>query len=335
MKKTVFLFLILFATAVMAKPKHIVVAYVTIWTNEIPDPTQMTHINYAFGCVNETFNGVTVQKPERLKQLAELKKQNPKLHLLLSIGGWGTGRFNEMAADEQLRLAFAKDCKRVIEEYNLDGIDIDWEYPTQSGAGISASPDDTKNYTLMMRDIRKAIGKKKDLTLASCGSARYIPFPDILPYLDFVNIMAYDLGSGEKHHSALYPCSISGNYTADKAVKAHLDAGLPLNKLVLGMPFYSRGIGHEWIASNQFQSVKEKEGLEEFWDTEGCVPYMKNKEGKIVMTYDNPLSISIKCKYIKKKGLLGGMYWHYGYDDEQHTLSRVVAHELLEKEKTE
>jgi alpha-L-rhamnosidase len=91
---------------------RVVVAYVTAGTTEIPDPTLMTHINYAFGTVNKTFNGVDIQKPERLRVIAGLKQQNPDLKVLLSIGGWTAGRFSEMAATKQNRTAFAKDSNR-------------------------------------------------------------------------------------------------------------------------------------------------------------------------------------------------------------------------------
>lgn len=215
----------------------VIVAYVTSWSHIIPDPKYMTHINYAFGHVSESFDGVGIANEARLKQMVELKKQNPDLKVLLSIGGWGSGRFSEMAANEKYRKAFAKDCHRVVKEYGLDGIDIDWEYPTSNAAGISSSPDDTKNFTLLMRDIRKAIGPKKQLTLASVASGEYIDFPAILPYIDFVNIMSYDMGNAPKHHSALYSSDNSGWMTGDKAVKAHLAAGVPAHKLVMGMPF--------------------------------------------------------------------------------------------------
>ena len=79
-----------------------------------------------------------------------------------------------MAADSQKRHSFANDCQRVVKQFNLDGIDIDWEYPTSNAAGISASPEDTNNYTLLMRDIRKAIGNKQLLTLASVFNGNYI-----------------------------------------------------------------------------------------------------------------------------------------------------------------
>lgn len=104
----------------------VIVAYVTSWSNIVPEPQYMTHINYAFGHVNESFDGVRIDNEERLKQIVDLKKQNPELKVLLSVGGWGSGRFSEMAANDEYRRAFAKDCDRVVKEFDLDGIDIDW-----------------------------------------------------------------------------------------------------------------------------------------------------------------------------------------------------------------
>ena len=97
-----------------------------------------------------------------MRQIVDLRKQKPELKVLLSIGGWGSGRFSEMAANDEYRRAFAADCARVVKEFALDGIDIDWEYPTSSMANISSSPDDTENFTLLMQDIRAAIGNEKD-----------------------------------------------------------------------------------------------------------------------------------------------------------------------------
>ena len=133
------------------EPARIVVAYVTSNPTVMPDPTRMTHINYAFGHVNDTFNGVRISNESRLHSITALKKEAPWLNVCLSIGGWGSGRFSEMAATEENRKAFAQDCARVVAEFDLDGIDMDWEYPTSSSAGISSSPDDTKNFTLLIK----------------------------------------------------------------------------------------------------------------------------------------------------------------------------------------
>ena len=178
----------------------IVVGYVTSWSNHEVKPEYVTHINYAFGYVQGTFRGIGISNEERLRSVVALKKQASHLKVLLSIGGWGSGNFSEMAADADNRLAFAADCKRVIDEFGLDGIDIDWEFPTSNMAGISSSPDDTRNYNLMMRDIRQAIGSNKLLTLATVCSADYIDFEGVMPYIDFVNIMAYDMENPPKHN---------------------------------------------------------------------------------------------------------------------------------------
>ena len=309
----------------------VVVAYVTSWSEVMPDPQYMTHINYAFGHVNESFNGVKIDNEERLRQIVDLRKQKPELKVLLSIGGWGSGRFSEMAANDEYRRAFAADCDRVVKEFALDGIDIDWEYPTSSMANISSSPDDTENFTLLMQDIRAAIGNEKELTLATVASARYIDFKAILPSVDFVNIMAYDMASAPKHHSALYPSGHSGDITSDGAVTAHLKAGVPPSKLVMGMPFYGRG-GDGYPSFQDYNKVGNTDTqYTEKWDEVAQVPYLADKNDTLVFGFENPRSLAIKCQYILDKDLLGGMYWDYSGDNEQGDLRRTVAENLLGK----
>ena len=314
-----------------SRESKVVVAYVTSWSEVMPDPQYMTHINYAFGHVNESFNGVKIDNEERLRQIVDWRKQKPELKVLLSIGGWGSGRFSEMAANDEYRRAFAADCDRVVKEFALDGIDIDWEYPTSSMANISSSPDDTENFTLLMQDIRAAIGNEKELTLATVASARYIDFKAILPSVDFVNIMAYDMASAPKHHSALYPSGHSGDITSDGAVTAHLKAGVPPSKLVMGMPFYGRG-GDGYPSFQDYNKVGNTDTqYTEKWDEVAQVPYLADKNDTLVFGFENPRSLAIKCQYILDKDLLGGMYWDYSGDNEQGDLRRTVAENLLGK----
>ena len=314
-----------------SRDSKVVVAYITSWSEVMPDPQYMTHINYAFGHVNESFNGVKIDNEERLRQIVDLRKQKPELKVLLSIGGWGSGRFSEMAANDEYRRAFAADCDRVVKEFALDGIDIDWEYPTSSMANISSSPDDTENFTLLMQDIRAAIGNEKELTLATVASARYIDFKAILPSVDFVNIMAYDMASAPKHHSALYPSGHSGDITSDGAVTAHLKAGVPPSKLVMGMPFYGRG-GDGYPSFQDYNKVGNTDTqYTEKWDEVAQVPYLADKNDTLVFGFENPRSLAIKCQYILDKDLLGGMYWDYSGDNEQGDLRRTVAENLLGK----
>ncbi len=304
--------------------EKVVIAYVTSWTETVPDPTVMTHINYAFGHVSDTFDGVRIDHPDRLRRIVALKRQNPELKVLLSVGGWGSGRFSEMAATDANRLSFARDCRRVTDEFGLDGIDIDWEYPTQSSAGISSSPDDTRNFTLLMRDLRQQLDDKL-LTCATVASGEYIDFHSCMQYLDMVNVMAYDMGNPPYHHSALYPSEITDWMTTSAAVEAHLKAGVPQDKLVMGMPLYGRGKQGYTTEPDSTQGVTER------WHEQSMVPYLVNARGNLVMGFENERSIGIKCQYVIDHRLRGGMYWEYG-DERQEKLRNTICRILMKGE---
>ena len=323
--------LLLACGAVTAQPKQkIVVAYVCSWTDlRLPDPSLMTHINYAFGHVNKTFDGCDVQNPEFLKRVVGLKRQKPSLKIQLSVGGWTSGNFSEMAADAKCRMAFARDCGRIVKEYGLDGIDIDWEYPTSSEAGISSSPDDTRNFTLLMRDLRKVLGKDKLLTCATIADGKYVDFPACVKYMDFVNIMAYDVADPPRHHTTLFRSPLSGRITVSEAVEAHIRNGVPKEKLCLGMPLYGRG-DHGNAILDKYMKTGYTAGLyQEHWDAVGQVPYLTDWSGQLVWGAENPRSIAAKCQYIIDRGLLGGMYWETTEDNAQLDLMRTIHLSLM------
>lgn len=309
---------------------RVIVAYVTSWTDEIPDPSVMTHINYAFAHVNDTFDGVRVDNPERLKDIVALKAKNPALNVMVSVGGWGSGRFSEMASDDGRRMSFAEDCLRLVEEFGLDGIDIDWEYPTSDAAGISASPEDRENFNLLMRDLRSVLGPDRLLTLASSAYAEYIDFRSCMCYLDFVNVMTYDMADAPKHHSPLY-ASENTKGSCEGAVKAHVEAGVPIYRLVLGVPFYGRG--GEVMKSRDYKDIRPEGEFVEMWDDVAQAPYIADKDGNLVLGYDNPRSLSLKCGFIKENGLLGAMYWDYAGDNGSGDLQKTLSKELLGKVK--
>lgn len=313
---------------VQTRQKPIIVSYVTANTKPLPDLQYITHINYAFGTVNRTFDGVNISNEDRLRQVVALKKQDLELKVLLSIGGWGAGRFSEMAADERLRMRFAKDCKRIVDEFQIDGIDIDWEYPSSAEAGISASDDDIDNFTLLMRDIRQEIGKQKLLTLATIADGKYIDFRGIDSYIDFVNVMMYDVTKPPRHHSALYSSPLAGRITAVEAIDAHLEAGVPLNKLVLGVPFYGRGDKVKVSDFVLFRDLDKYSHFEKRWDDEAKVPYLVDNDGVLVLTYENAESIRLKGAYARQRGLLGAMYWEFYGDNDDLELSKAL-HEAL------
>lgn len=304
-------------------PEPIVLAYVTSWSSIMPDPAYVTHINYAFGHVNDLFDGVRIDNEERLRSIVRLKEQKPSLKVMLSIGGWGSGRFSEMASNETRRLAFATDCQRIVEQFSLDGIDLDWEYPTSSDSGISSSPDDTDNFTLLMHDIREAIGEEKLLTFASAANARYVDFKAVNRYVDFVNIMTYDMANPPFHHAALHQSPLVENLSVEEAVDAHIRAGIPAERLTLGIPFYGRGSGElpNFIDYNEIINLTDYHTQ---WDEMAMVPYLTNADGVFVCTFETARSIAHKCAFLQEKGMLGAMYWEYSGDDTEGTLRKAV-----------
>lgn len=308
-------------TITKANDNKVVVAYVTSWGDVIPDASLVTHINYAFGHVKDTFDGVRVDNPDRLREIVKLKEKNGNLKVLLSVGGWGSGNFSEMAASDSLRTLFAKDCARTVEEFGLDGIDIDWEYPTSKAAGISHSDNDTENFTLMMRDLREALGNDRLLTLASVNNARYVDFRSLLNTIDFVNIMAYDMNIKGSHHAPLYESELTAPHTAAHAVAAHIDSGVPPSQLVLGLPFYGKDRNDK---SRRYKDIRLGEGEKFMWDSIAKIPYIVDSCGEYIFGFEDEKSIAAKADFIRKNGLRGAMYWEAGGDDSLMTLTKAV-----------
>ena len=188
---------------------YVVVAYVSGGLGKpLPDFDKVTHIDYAFGRIDSTFSGIDIENPPRFREIAELKneynkKAGRKVFMQLSIGGWGSGRFSEMVTDTSFRHGFVSSCKRIVEEYRIDGIDLDWEYPSSGVAGISSAPTDIDNFTLLVKELRETLGEDKLLTIATISTARFIDFKAVDPYIDFYNIMSYDMAVAPFHHASL------------------------------------------------------------------------------------------------------------------------------------
>ena len=201
---------------------RVVVSYVTYYGSKIPDVRYMTHINYAFAELVEDDNGVYQSfklqgKESRFKQIVDLKKKKPSLKILLSFTHGSSnskytkenpfGGFSEMAKSDVSRKKFAQDCLDFCKKWGIDGIDINWEFPGISWNGEEKYDRevDVENYTLMMKQLRETLGDKYLLTYAGYvfdaqGSAenknwKYIDIKSVDPYVDWVNIMTYNMTS--------------------------------------------------------------------------------------------------------------------------------------------
>ena len=312
--------------------------------SNLPDPTLVTHINFAFGKIDSDYKTLVISKSKRLKNVVALKESNPNLKVCLSIGGWEAGNFSEMAADPALRKAFCENCLAAVNTYGLDGIDIDWEYPSNNSCKPKPANQaaDTENFTYLIQDLRKTLGPNKLVTMAASANAGagYVNFPEFIDDMDWVNIMTYDMGSpkdGKEYHNAGLYKSGKTKRSCDESVTAHVAAGVPLNKIVLGMPFYGRDDNVTFTADDDDNYVSYKNILPilsggkytECWDNTAMVPYLTNSSGKMVLTYDNEESIGMKANYVKEKGLKGAMYWSIRDDDSDRTLARAISTRLI------
>ncbi len=335
------------------------------------DATKLTHINYAFAEVNAEGQLFfrRANAGANLAALRELKKKNPDLKILVSVGGWGADNFSDAALTDASREKFAQSAARLITEHALDGIDLDWEYPGQRGPGIKFRAEDKENFTRLLKEVRGRLDALSDeqgrtggnrflLTIASSGSQSYFDHTEmdkLHAHLDFINVMTYDLfGSGSKttgHHTGLYP-SANPNVqerTSVAGIERHLKAGIPAKKIVLGVAFYGRAWAGAAPENNGLNQPYErfvsafpysrladeyigKGGFTRHWDDAAKAPYLWNPQSRTFISYDDPESLKHKTAFVREKGLGGIMYWQHAHDPGE-TLLRAV-HDNLRTDRT-
>ena len=323
-----------------------IIAYYTENSSSLPDPACLTHINYTHGrFVNKETGegGIWIEQPEKMEKVIALKKQKPTLKVLLMIGGWGdkADGFSEMARDPKKRTEFCQSCKSHIDKYGLDGIDIDWEYPTAGPSENGKHPDDTKNFNLVLKELRETIGNTKIISYASSSNAKYVDWETAMLYMDYVNVMTYDMGDPPYHNSPLYySAAITKNRSADQSIMLHLSGGVPLDRQVLGVPFYGHGTDpyDDDVKYNKMENIfssSEYEGKNiRQWDPVAKVPYLADEAGTFLLGYDDPESVKYKGEYVVQKKLLGAMFWEYRHDDSQGSLRKALCKAIYGKEST-
>ncbi|SHE71667.1 chitinase [Pedobacter caeni] len=364
MKRTLLLFLlvVLFGSMKKEAPQKVVIGYVGgfrgLVNTDVIAAEKLTHINYAFVDVKGSRAFLTNEKTDTVnfRKLLLLKKKNPALKILISIGGWAwSENFSDAVLTESSRAEFASTAVDIIRKYHLDGVDIDWEYPAQAGEeGNVFRPEDKQNFTLMFEALRKELdvlekesGAKKLLTTAVGGFAEFLNHTEMdkaATYLDYINLMTYDFYSGKiaGHHTNLYPSKIYPTVnSADKAISAYIAAGVPASKLVMGIAFYGRnskvaegtttGLGAGYVTGefgSGFSKIKDslinKQGFREFKDQDAKASYLFNATTKTLITYDDEWSVREKCKYVTNQGMAGVMFWEYASDPKEYLLNEIV-----------
>ena len=271
---------------------------------------------------------------------------------MASIGGWSMGKhFGDMAADPTQRARFVSDCQKLM-AMGFDGIDLDWEYPGQAGMNFTGQPRDYTNFAVLVEAIRAGIGPGKLITAAfTAVPAKFAPFDwaRLNRSMDYFNFMTYDYNGGWSnkagHNSPLYdyPNAEYANFSLDATTQGVKAAGIPLNKVNLGVAFYGRGVVTSgpaalnaptvkraetvspdgavmtsadftnwpkdvWDGTPNYQAiVAQSAGWTEFWDDNAKVPYKTN--GTYFLSYDNERSVGLKAQYVKDQQLAGVIVW--------------------------
>jgi GH18 family chitinase len=257
--------------------------------------------------------------------------------LLISIGGWTlSANFPEIAGDPMKRAVFASDCAAMCSLYNLDGIDIDWEYPSNIAQG--------NNFQLLLQEVRDALDEaepilNRELYLSAAVSAgnnmAYIPWSAVSEILDMINLMSYDYyGTWDvqlNHNAPLYdPEQGIEGYSCNGSVQRLLsEFNVSPSKINMGIPFYGRsqmsnaailfGTGNG-IADNlhfgsdegtplYYNVLLQEAAFEEHWDAAAEVPYKIALDGTSFLSYDDEASVALKAQYIVDQGLRGAIIW--------------------------
>ena len=349
-----------------------IVGYYTSWSiyqrdfqvADIP-AAKLTHVNYAFANLDaetgECKLGDIWSDDANFRYLGDLKQAYPHLKVLISVGGWTwSGGFSDAALTDASRRHLVESCidRFLVGRYEgiFDGIDIDWEFPVSGGLpGNVARPEDRANYTLLMQEFRRRLdeleaesGRHYLLTIAApAGAGTYanIELRAISQHLDWLNLMAYDFhGSWDKTtglHAPLYASPVDpggSDLNVHAAVQAYLAAGVPADKLVLGVPFYGRGwAGVPDVDHGLYQPLThlprgtweqgafdykdlarnyvDLNGYTRYWHEEAKTSWLYNPETQIFITYDDVESLALKAEYVKQWNLGGVMFWELSADD--------------------
>lgn len=281
-------------------------------------------------------------------QLQELKHLYPQMKVLISLEGKASS-FAE-AAQPQNREAFVASCIDMfvrghfapgIEAANLfDGFDVDWEYPQS---------EDAPNYLALLKEFRKQLNAVRpglQLNIAAGPSPRMyhgVDFAEVAHTVDLIGLMNYDY-SGPWHHETGFHAPLYSDHggNADETVREYEAAGVPADKLLLGIPFY----GYSWksVGSENHGLFQPGEAVHEdrpyryiqtiinsstvYRDENAQAPWLY--DGNTFWTYEDPVSAQFKSTYAREHHLRGVMVWQLGEDSTDGQLLKAVSAGLRE-----
>lgn len=307
------------------------------------DAAHLNQLNFSFGLIKD--GKASGDHWTNIDAYKAFIRKHPHIQPVLSVGGWGADGFSQACSTDEGRSVLVSSILDLLEQHGFLGVDIDWEYPGSSAAGIASSPDDRENFTKLLQQLRTGLdaltardGKPRLLACALGASPELIKnmdCPAIGRIVDQVNLMTYDIQTPYvvSHHTALYAASEEHPYSVDFAVKTFTEAGIPASKIMIGAAFYGRQFtlgeekeqplftkaassGYDPMDYNKLVKLLPKMNVA--FDEKAKAPYAI--DGKTFVTYDDPVSIRHKGAYASQNGLMGMMCWEYGGDSSGELL---------------
>ena len=202
---------------------------------EMLQTDKLTHVMYAFLIPQTDGTCLPPPKPDQLRALVA-QAHRDGAEVFAALGGWSyngvplASTFETVTATAEQRSRLVNSVMGVVSEYDLDGVEIDWEYPTQQSSG---------NYEKLVLELSSALkARGKHLTAALNGAWSKTEGPAVsglvskkcLDAFQFISVMSYDMNN-EQH---------SPFWFANTSIEYWLNRGVPAEKIVLGMPLYAR-----------------------------------------------------------------------------------------------
>jgi chitinase len=357
MKKMLWIILLLLQLhAYSRQHPYKVIAYYTGCAEKLKQyPLQkLTHLIYSFlRFQNDTLAFRNDQQRDNVMQIIDLKKKYPHLKIMVSIGGWGgCAPCSALFATEEQRNTFAETTVALLKTYHIDGLDLDWEYPAIEGyPGHTYDSSDKEHFTALVTTLRQKMGNEFLLSFAAGGFVQYlehsIDWVNVIPQVDFVNLMTYDLVGGYStvtgHHTPLQDYR-PGQESIQKCVAWLLQHHVDEKKLIIGAAFYARvwenvlpennglynaGTFKQGVSFKNFNTYfTDSSGFRYYWDKKSKAPYRYSELKQLFATFDDRRSIKAKSKFVRNKKLGGMMFWELSDDKTEEGLLQTMRKKL-------
>jgi chitinase len=309
--------------------KKVVIGYYPSFKREDQDHNSidydsLTHIAEAFVKPDSEGNLVVDQKFIYPELLSAAHRHGVKV--LVSIGGWGNCEgFAPMASSPEKRARFISQVIAFCLQNGYDGVDLDWEFVS--------SDEESQNFSALVRELSQALRAQIPpllLTMAAPAGpywGRWINFEQLHPYFDYISFMTYDYHGPwtdhAGHNSPLYTCQNDPCGSVDDTFTYSQIRQVPLQKLLLGIPFYGRSFDttglYKPAQNSQYYDYSavvnlQAAGWKYNWDACSQVPYLISPNGKTYLSFDDRRSVEAKCRYVLQKKAAGVIIWEIKAD---------------------